>query len=139
MNRILSEAYWRQRVAKDAMSGGKPIAEVARIHHVSRMSVYRWVKRYDGRVESLCERSHRPRSHPNEHTPEEKALIRRAHAHRGTLGLVCLHMVLTSERGYRRSMGSLCCAMRRMGLLGNMTIKLRQVMKNDKLSVIIAM
>lgn len=39
-------------------------------HH----TIYRWLKRYDGIIQSLANHS-RPHSHPNQHTPEEIKLI----------------------------------------------------------------
>ena len=117
MNRIRSEGYWRQRVIQEVLLRGMTVTQAARLHHVSRMSIYRWLKRYDGTVESLTEKSHRPQSHPNQHTKEENALIRNVFAHRKALGLVCFYMVLRVQHGYRRSLSSLYCAMRRLGLI----------------------
>ena len=42
---------------------------------VSRATIYRWRKRYNGTTQSLAEYSRRPHSHPNQHTPEELKLI----------------------------------------------------------------
>ena len=42
---------------------------------ISRATVYRWRKMYDGTISSLAERSRRPHSHPNQHTAEELKLI----------------------------------------------------------------
>lgn len=55
---------------------------VCRRYHISRVSLWRWVKRFDGTKESLADKSHRPlTSHPTAHTDEEikhiKDLIRR--------------------------------------------------------------
>ena len=38
--------------------------------------IYRWLRRYDGTIESLREKSRRPRHHPNQHTEQELKLIR---------------------------------------------------------------
>ena len=117
MNRIRSEGYWRQRVIQEVLLRDMTVTQAARLHHVSRMSIYRWLKRYDGTVESLMEKSHRPQSHPNQHTKEENALIRNVFAHRKALGLVCFYMVLRVQQDYRRSLPSRHCAMRRLGLI----------------------
>lgn len=116
MRRIREEAQWRQRIVKEILRGEKDISKIARLHHVSRMTLYRWLKRYDGTLDSLKERSHRPKSHPNEHTDAEKSLIRRVHSHRKTLGVVCLYVILRTQHGYKRSLSSLCRVMRRLGL-----------------------
>jgi len=84
MNKTPREAHRRSAYSKAGSSGEKSIAETARIHHTSRMTIYRWLKRYDGTLNSLARRSHRPRPHPNEHTA-------RLRSHRKTLGAVCLY------------------------------------------------
>ena len=44
----------------------KDIGYVCRKYHISRYSLWRWLKKYDGTVESLMDKSHRPKSnHPN--------------------------------------------------------------------------
>lgn len=58
------------------------IEYVCRKYHISRTSLYRWNKRYDGTKESLVDKSHKPFTpHPNAHTKEEitwiKNLVRR--------------------------------------------------------------
>ena len=58
------------------------IAYVCRKYHISRASLWRWNKKYDGSKESLADKSHRPLSkHPKAHTEIEikwiKDLIRR--------------------------------------------------------------
>ena len=58
------------------------ISYVCRKYHISRTSLWRWNKKYDGTKESLTDKSHKPLSkHPREHTEEEmkwiKDLIRR--------------------------------------------------------------
>ena len=41
----------------------------------NRQYIYRWLRRYDGSIASLRDRSRRPHHHPNQHTPEEIKLI----------------------------------------------------------------
>ena len=106
MKTIRQKAFFRQRVLKE-VAKGKTAAQVARLYKISRTSIYRWRERYDGTVESLYEKSHRPQSHPNQHTDEELQLIRRVWSHNKGLGLVCLHMVLETKHGYTRSLCSL--------------------------------
>lgn len=58
------------------------ISYVCRKYHISRISLWRWNKRFDGTKESLADKSHKPKSqHPSAHTDEEikhiKDLIRR--------------------------------------------------------------
>ena len=115
MKTIRQKAYFRQRVIKE-ITKGRSVAETARRHRISRMSIYRWKKRYDGTLESLNERSHRPHRHPNQQTAEEYNLIRKVWSHNRRLGLVCLHIVLADNHGYTRNVNSLYRAMKKMGI-----------------------
>lgn len=115
MKSIRQRAFFRQRVLKE-VEKGKTVTSVARLYKISRTSIYRWQKRYDGRVESLYERSHRPKSHPQQQTQEELQLIKRLWSHNKGLGLVCLHMVLETRHGYTRSISSLNRAMKGLGI-----------------------
>ena len=76
MNRITQEAYKRQAVVKTAQRKGKTYA--SRMYGVSLSSVKRWCRRYDGSWQSLKEKSHRPNSHPRQHTAREEEMIREA-------------------------------------------------------------
>lgn len=49
----------------------KDISFVCRRYHISKASLMRWNKQYDGTKESLVPKSHRPKStHPNAHTQQ---------------------------------------------------------------------
>ena len=51
---------------------------VCRKYHISRTSLWRWNKKYDGTLESLMDESHRPKSqHPNAHTPQGISRIKK--------------------------------------------------------------
>jgi len=115
MKTIRQRAFFRQRVLKE-VAKGKTVATVARLYKISRTSIYRWRRRYDGTVESLYERSHRPHSHPNQQTLEELQLIRRVWSHNKGLGLVCLHILLETKHEYTRSLCSLNRAMKVLGI-----------------------
>lgn len=56
-------AQFRRQVNKD-VEKLEGITQAARAHRVSRQSVHRWIVRYDGTLESLMDRSRRPRPHP---------------------------------------------------------------------------
>ena len=44
---------------------------VCRKYHISRISLWRWNKKYDGSEESLIDKSHKPLSkHPTAHTEQ---------------------------------------------------------------------
>ena len=61
---------------------GYPISFVCRRYKISKSSLMRWNKKFDGTKESLIDKFHKPLSpHPNAHTDEEikwiKDFIRR--------------------------------------------------------------
>ena len=58
----------------------RDIGFVCRRYHISKASLMRWNKRYDGTKESLCAKSHRPLTqHPNAHTERELKWIQDPH------------------------------------------------------------
>ena len=115
METIRQKAFFRQRVLKEAEKG-KQVTKAAIKYRISRTSIYRWRQRYDGTVESLYERSHRPHSHARQHTIEELRLIKRVWSHNKGLGLVCLHMILEDRHGYSRSISALDRAIKKLGI-----------------------
>ena len=128
METIRQRAYFRQRVLKE-VAKGTSVTRVAKEYRISRGSIYRWKERYDGTVESLYERSHRPHEHPREQTQEERELIKRVWSHNKGLGLVCLHMVLETKNGYTRSVSTLYRSMKDMGIGRKKQRKRRQEAK----------
>ena len=60
------DAHFRQRLIKCAESQG--VAEAAIRYHISRKTVYKWLKRYDGTLASLEDKSHTV----HEHTQKKK-------------------------------------------------------------------
>lgn len=115
MNRIAQEARRRQGAVKYAEKHGK--SKAAQKYGVSLSSVKRWSKRYDGTWQSLSERSHRPHSHPKQHTLEEEAAIRaafsKAYLRYGWDGV---YAELREAHGYTRSFGGMYHAATRLGL-----------------------
>lgn len=114
MNTLTQKAHNRQSVVKLALRKGKKFA--ARKYGVSLSSVKRWCKRYDGTWQSLRERSHRPHSHPKQHTQEEEQLIRNAFSLKfyryGWDGV----FQEAKAHGYSRSFSGMVYAAKRLGL-----------------------
>lgn len=116
MNILTQEAKKRQAVVKLARKKGKSFA--AKKYGVSLSSVKRWDKRYDGKDwRSLLEKSHRPHSHPNQHTEAEEMLISKAfwkkYERYGWEGVY----VEAKANGYTRSLSGMIHAAKRLGLL----------------------
>ena len=96
------------------------VTKAAIRYHVNRQYIYRWKKRYDGSLQSLADRSHRPHSHPNQHTPEETKLILDMRRRNPNAGLVVFWVKL-QMRGYTRSISGLYRFLRKRG---QMAVKL---------------
>ena len=115
MNILSQEARKRQAVVKLANRKGTSFA--AEKYGVSRASVKRWKKRYDGKDwRSLLERSHRPHSHPKRHTEEEEMMISKAYwekyARYGWDGVYAE----ARANGYTRSLSGMIYAAKRLEL-----------------------
>ena len=109
--------------AVETYRNGNSIDYVCRKYHISRISLWRWNKKYDGSPESLIDKSHRPHSrHPNAHTDEEikwiKDLIRR-NPH---ITLCELWIKLKRNKGYKRHIVSLYRVLRRIGFYNQVLI-----------------
>ena len=110
--KISQKERYRQSLIRYAMKYG--VTKAAIKYETNRQYVYRWMKRYDGSLESLKDRSRLPHSHPNAHSPAELALIRNMLRHNRHTGLVVLWVKLR-RRGYRRSVSALYMVMKRIG------------------------
>jgi len=109
MYSVTSEAKYRQRVVKYSIKHGVTQAGIR--FHRSRQAIYEWRARYDGSWKSLIERSHRPKSHPKQHTEEEKKLILRHYAYNND-DLILLWATVR-DRGYKRSYASMTRVLRK--------------------------
>lgn len=101
MDRITQEAQARQRMLKYLEKHG--VIETAIRYHVSRKTVWKWRKRYDGTLESLKEQSRRPKHSPRKQSEEEQRLVRRLHKKYGD-DLIWAYQI-AQEKGYQRSYG----------------------------------
>lgn len=110
MKSITQDQRYKQAVILYSYTYG--VTKAAIRYKTSRQNIYRWRKRYDGTLQSLADRSHRPHSHPNQHTPEELKLIRDMRRRNPNAGLVVLWVKLR-QRGYKRTISSLYRVLRR--------------------------
>lgn len=95
------------------------VAHICRRYHCSKASLMRWNKLYDGTVESLTDKSHRPHSkHPNAHTEEEIKKIIRLIKRNPHIGLNELYTKLRIEIAYTRHYASLYRLLKRLGFYG---------------------
>ncbi len=112
MNTVTQTMLYRQALIKYSEKYG--VTKAAIRYKTNRQYIYRWRKRYDGTLQSLADRSHRPHHHPNQHTESELKLIsdmRRRNPHAGLV----VFWVKLMQRGYTRSVTGLYRILRKQG------------------------
>ena len=114
MNKITQKMRFRQSVIEYSNKHGVTKATIR--YHLNRQYIYRWCKRYDGTIHSLADRSHRPHSHPNQHTAEEIKLILNMRRRNPNTGIVVFWVKLR-QRGYTRSVSGLYRFLRKRGAM----------------------
>jgi transposase InsO family protein len=112
MKTVTQTMLYRQALIKYSMKYG--VTKAAIRYKTNRQYVYRWRNRYDGTLQSLADKSHRPHHHPNEHTPEELKLIADMRKRNMNAGLVVFWIKLR-QRGYTRSVTGLYRLLRKQG------------------------
>lgn len=107
---------------------------VCRKYHISKASLMRWNKRFDGSRQSLADGSHRPLSpHPTAHTPLERKGITDLYRRNPHISLCEMYGKLRSQKGYSRHPGSLYRISRALGFSSkaSSTKKKRKPMRYD--------
>ena len=112
MNTVTQKLKFRQSLLKFADKNG--VTKAAIRYNVSRQYIYRWRRRYDGTLQSLADKSHRPNHHPSQHTDAEIKLIRDMRKRNPNAGLVVFWVKLR-QRGYTRSVTGLYRFLRKQG------------------------
>lgn len=101
--------------AVEAYRKTKDVKYVCRKYHISKASLMRWNKKYDGSRESLADKSHKPlSSHPNAHTEEELKWIQDLHRRTPEISLCEMYAKLKT-RNYNRHPLSLYRVFIRLG------------------------
>lgn len=95
---------------------GVGVAFVCRRYKISKSSLLRWNKKFDGTRDSLRNKSHRPLTpHPNSHTPQELKWIQDYHRRNPHISICELYGKLRTQKGYSRHPGSLYRVYCRLG------------------------
>jgi len=105
----------RKKICDYAIKHGKMKAH--ELYGVSRPSIDRWLKRYDGTKSSLKEYSRKPKWHPNQSTKEEVDLITKLWHKNKKFGLDYLYGKLKRKYNYTRCRETAYNVLRREGLL----------------------
>ena len=114
MSKIITQKLkFKQSVVKFSLKFSVAYAE--KKFNVNRRTIYRWIKRYDGTLESLQDYSRRPHHHPNQHSDEEIKLIKHYKNNNKDTGLVVLWVKLR-KAGYMRTIQGLYHVMRKLGI-----------------------
>lgn len=111
MDIITQDARFRQWVV--IYSYKHTVSEAAIRYKVSERSIYRWRDRYDGTLDSLKDRSRRPKRCNNEQTSEEIALIKKLYPYYPDKMMLWDSL---REKGYKRCCQTLCKTIRKLGL-----------------------
>lgn len=114
MNTVTQTMKFRQALLKYADKYG--VTKAAIRYKTNRQYIYRWRKRYDGTLQSLVDKSHKPHSHPNQHTEHEIKLIKDMRKRNPNAGLVVFWVKLR-QRGYTRSITGLYRILRKLGVM----------------------
>lgn len=110
---------------------GYSVSFVCRRYKISKSSLMRWNKKFDGTKESLIDKSHRPKTkHPNAHTDIELKWIRDYTRRNPNISLPELYGKLRTEKGYSRHACSLFRVMRKMGYYVNKEKRTKYVPKH---------
>ena len=114
MASITQDMKYRLSLIKYAKRFG--VTKAAIKYHHNRQYIYRWLRRYDGSIESLRERSRRPHSHKRQHTSLELKLISDMRRRNPHAGLVVFWIKLR-QKGYSRSITGLYRVLIRQSLM----------------------
>ena len=99
MKKITQEAYFRQRVMEHYQKK-RNVTETANYYHLSRKTVYKWLKRWDGTKESLYDRSRAPHRTRPGHTEKQMLLIRRLAKKHHWTDIIAAYQEAVERYGY---------------------------------------
>jgi hypothetical protein len=101
MDKLTQDAHWRQQMMQYCLNHG--LTKTALRYRISRKSVWKWRKRWDGTWHSLLDRKRSPHTSPRKQSPSEEKLVKRyGKKHRDDL---LLGYQTAREHGYTRSYG----------------------------------
>ena len=103
---------------------------VCRKYHISRISLWRWNKKYDGSIESVTDKSHKTKTrNPKSHTNQEIRWIRNYVRRNPRITLNELWYKLKREKGYSKTITSLYRVMKRLNIKFYKGMKIKDTSK----------
>lgn len=119
-NRYIPHEFNTKYYAVNLYRKGYSVSFVCRRYKISKSSLMRWNKKYNGSKESLFDKSHRPLTpHPNSHTDIEIKWINDYLRRNPNISLCELYGKLRCEKGYSRHASSLFRFLRKKGIYAN--------------------
>ncbi len=107
----LNTKYYATKLYRNGYS----VSFVCRRYKISKSSLMRWNKKFNGTKESLIDKSHKPLTpHPNAHTEIELKWIKDLIRRNPNISMSELYGKLRTERGYSRTAPSLFRVLRKM-------------------------
>jgi transposase len=128
-NKRKSESYLPHELntkfyAVQSYRNGNKATYVCRKYHISKASLSRWNRKFDGTKESLYDKPHTPLSkHPSAHTELEIKWINNLLRRNPNITLCELWYKLKINKGYTRHPGSLYRVLKRIGFYRELNIK----------------
>lgn len=105
---------------KSYRTGHYSVLHICLKYHISKASLMRWNKKYDGSKESLYPKSRRPHTpHPNSHTEAELTKIKNLIKRNPNIGLTELYTKLRHQIAYSRHYCSLYRVLVKLGYYMN--------------------
>ena len=115
-NRYLPHTLNTRYHAVKTYRNGASVDFICRRYKVSKASLMRWNKRFDGTKESLRDNSHRPLTpHPKAHTQQELTWIKNIIRRNPKASLIEIFYKLKTQKGYDRHPCSLFRILRKLG------------------------
>ena len=127
ISRIPHEIKTRVHAVQTYQNTNCSVSFICRKYHCSKASLMRWNKRYDGTIESLMDKSHKPLTkHPNSHTDEEITKIKNLIIRNPHIGLNELYTKLRVEIAYSRNYASLYKILKKIGFYKDKSSKTKK-------------
>lgn len=113
----LSTRYHACKTYANRKNNHYAMQDILRLYHISKPSLMRWMKRFDGTKESLVDRPKTPHTkHPNAHTDEEIKHIKDVLRRNPEIGLSELYGKLKRNYAYTRHPASLFRFLKKQGI-----------------------
>ena len=129
-NRYLPHELNTKYYAVKLYRTGTSVHFVCRRYKISKSSLMRWNKKFDGTKQSLIDKSHKPiKKHPNAHSDEEIKWINDYIRRNPNISLCELYGKLRVDKGYSRHAASLFRVMRKMGIYVSKESKKKYISK----------